>query len=228
MPRIARVVIPQCPHHVTQRGVRSMQVFLTDGDRRKYLDLLRANGKKYGVEVLAYCLMSNHVHIVAVPESGDSLARAIGETHRKYTREVNLREDVRGYLFQGRFYSCPTDERYLITAALYAERNPVRAGICGHAWDYLWSSAAFHAGAAPWDPLVGKKVAGIPADEWKKMLENDPVSVEELKHRSRTGRPAGTPEFISQAELLTGRQLFPRPAGRKSADREDELIPVRA
>ncbi|KAF0125950.1 MAG: transposase [Elusimicrobia bacterium] len=228
MPRIARVVIPQCPHHITQRGVRSMQVFLNDADRRKYLNLLKANGKKYGVEFLAYCLMSNHVHIVAVPESGDSLARAIGEAHRKYTREVNLREDVRGYLFQGRFYSCPTDERYFVTAALYTERNPVRAGICRQAWGYQWSSAAFHAGAASCDPLVDKKIAGISPDEWMKMLKNDPDSAEELRHHSRTGRPAGAPEFISRAELLTGRQLFPRPAGRKGTDREGELIPARS
>ncbi len=223
MARIARVVIPQCPHHVTQRGVRSMRIFSDDGDRRKYIGLLRANGKKYGVDFLAYCLMSNHVHIVAVPERQDSLARAIGEAHRKYTKEVNLREDVRGYLFQGRFYSCPTDERYFITAALYAERNPVRAGICRHAWEYPWSSAAFHAGIATQDPLVSKSIAAIRTDEWAKMLGEDPAAAEDLKRCSRTGRPAGPPEFLGMAEEVTGRQIFPRNPGRKPA-REEFLL----
>ncbi|HNT98475.1 MAG TPA: transposase [Elusimicrobiales bacterium] len=223
MARIARIVIPQCPHHITQRGVRSMSVFSNDGDRRKYIELLRVNGKKYGVDFLAYCLMSNHVHIVAVPERPDSLARAIGEAHRKYTKEVNLREDVRGYLFQGRFYSCPTDERYFIIAALYAERNPVRAGICQHAWEYPWSSAAFHAGAAAEDALVSKNIAQIPADEWRKMLGEDPAASEDLKRCSRTGRPAGPPEFIGRAEEITGRQIFPRTPGRKPA-REESLL----
>lgn len=225
MARIARVVIPQCPHHITQRGVRSMSVFSNDGDRRKYIELMKANGKKHGVEFLAYCLMSNHVHIVAVPERPESLARAIGEAHRRYTKEVNLREDVRGYLFQGRFYSCPTDERYFVTAALYAERNPVRAGICRQAWDYRWSSAAFHAGIAGDDPLVSKRIADMSADEWRKLLEEDPFAAEELRRYSRSGRPAGEPEFIGRAEEVTGRQLFPRTPGRRPAREESILTP---
>lgn len=223
MARIARVVIPQCPHHITQRGVRSMSVFSNDGDRRKYIEFLRVNGKKYGVDFLAYCLMSNHVHIVAVPERPDSLARAIGEAHRNYTKEVNLREDVRGYLFQGRFYSCPTDERYFITAALYTERNPARAGICRQAWEYPWSSAAFHAGITAEDPLVSKNIAELPAGEWRKMLEEDPSAIEELRRYSRSGRPAGAPEFIGRAEEVTGRELFPRTPGRKPAQEENPL-----
>jgi len=98
---MARVVLAGLPHHVTQRGVRSLPVFWSDADRREYLRLLREQGARFGVTFLAYCLMTNHVHVIAVPERADSLARGIGEAHRRYTRGVNRREGVRGYLFQG-------------------------------------------------------------------------------------------------------------------------------
>lgn len=125
MARIARVVLPGVPHHVTQRGVRSMPVFLSDRDRLDYLRLLAAQGKKYGVSFLAWCLMTNHVHLIAVPKEVESLAHGIGEVHKRYTRMVNFREEVRGYLFQGRFFSCPLDERHLYSTVRYILRKEV-------------------------------------------------------------------------------------------------------
>lgn len=115
MPRMPRLVVPGLPHHVTQRGVRSTDIFRDEADRFAYLDCLRLERDRWGVEFLAWCLMTNHVHLVVVPRREDSLARGIGEAHKRYTRGVNLRDGVRGHMFQGRFGSCVLDERHLAT-----------------------------------------------------------------------------------------------------------------
>ena len=129
MARLARVVVPGLPHHITQRGNRRQQTFFCDEDYRSYLELMGQWCGAHQVEIWAYCLMPDHVHLIAVPQSADGLRRAVGEAHRRYTRMVNFREGWRGHLWQGRFASFVLDERYLLTAARYVELNPVRAGL---------------------------------------------------------------------------------------------------
>jgi len=124
MARIARVVAPGLPHHVTQRGNRRQQTFFCDDDYRAYLELMAQWCSRCAVEIWAYCLMPNHVHLIAVPESKDGLRSAIGEAHRRYTRRINFREGWRGHLWQGRFASYTMEERYLLAAARYIEMNP--------------------------------------------------------------------------------------------------------
>ncbi len=118
MARIGRVVVPEIPHHITQRGNRRQKVFFQASDYESYISLLREWCNRYSVEIWAYCLMPNHVHIVAVPHTEKGLSRAIGEVHRRYTRMINFREKWRGYLWQGRFTSYPMDERYLMATNL--------------------------------------------------------------------------------------------------------------
>ena len=127
MARIARVVVPGIPHHVTQRGVRRMETFFDEEDYENYLSLMREWCLLSGIEIWAYCLMPNHVHLIAVPESEGSLARGTGEAHRRYTRYMNFKQSWKGYLWQGRFASFPMDETYLQAATRYIELNPVRA-----------------------------------------------------------------------------------------------------
>ncbi|MDD3813987.1 MAG: transposase [Desulfocapsaceae bacterium] len=90
-----RIVVPGYPHHVIQRGVRSMDIFFEDDDRREYLQLLRQQGEQFGVRFISYCLMTNHVHLIAIPDKPEGLARAVGEAHRRYTRMINFRNNVR-------------------------------------------------------------------------------------------------------------------------------------
>ena len=106
-------VVHTTSHSVVRVG---MNVFFTDDDRAAYLNLLARHGKKYGIRFLAWCLMSNHVHLIAVPQEESSLAKGIGEAHKRYTRRINFREGSRGYLFQGRFFSCPLDDEYVLAA----------------------------------------------------------------------------------------------------------------
>ena len=142
---IARTVAVGLPHHVIQKGARGINLFHCDEDRSRYLNLLRTNGARYGCDFWAWCLMSNHIHLVAVPRNGDSLARTMGESHRLYARRLNKRQDLQGHLFQERFRSYPIDnDAYLLGAICYIELNPVEAGLVKQAVDYEWSSARHH------------------------------------------------------------------------------------
>ena len=109
MARLARVVLPGYPHHITQRGNRRQQVFFRETDYSDYLELLKTWCSAEGIEVWAYCLMTNHVHLIVMPQNNSNLGRAIGETHRRYTRMINFRAHARGFLFQGRFGSTVLD-----------------------------------------------------------------------------------------------------------------------
>ena len=192
-----------------------MDLFASDEDREEYLRLLAEQGEAFGLRFLSYCLMSNHVHFVVAPERTGSLARAIGEAHRLYTRRVNFREGVRGYLFQGRFYSCPLDEAHGIAAVRYVERNPVRAGLVRQAWEYRWSSARYHAGLEATDPLAADGSWLGDAKAWRECLESDPEEIERLRQRTRSGRVLGSERFVLRAERTLLRRLRPLPRGRR-------------
>src|SRR5262245_7552312 len=144
MARLARVVVEGHPHHVIQRGNRRQRVFFSNADKDAYLSILKEQSERFGVKFWGYCLMDNHVHLIAVPEKREGLARAIGETHRRYTRMINFRKGWRGYLWQGRFSSFVMDHFYLYHAVRYVERNPVRAGMVHRAEEYAYSSAKAH------------------------------------------------------------------------------------
>ncbi len=215
MARVKRVVVPGYPHYVVQRGVRSIDIFLEEDDRIEYLHLLRELGDRFGVTFLAYCLMTNHVHLLAVPEKPDSLARAIGEAHRLYTRMINLREGVGGYLFQGRFSSCPVSlDGYLLAAVQYILRNPVKAKMVRNAWDYQWSSAPYYCGLTSHDILVRKNELFADINDWQEFLGVDPEMSLLLEEKNRTGRPFGSDDFYAVVEKITGCDTRPGNPGR--------------
>jgi len=215
MARIARLVVPGYPHHVTQRGVRSIAIFRNDGDRQAYLRYMRDETKRFEVEVLSWCLMTNHVHLVAVPGDEKALARAIGEAHKRYTRMRNFGEGVKGYLFQGRFGSSVLDETHLLAAVRYVEQNPVRAGMVERPWDYCWSSARFHVGLRDTDELVRDHSLWQYVNDWYDfLLVNDNETYKKLRRATRTGRPAGSENFHMKVENLTGRNLRKKKPGR--------------
>jgi len=153
MPRQARIVAPGCPHHVTQRGNRRGPIFFEPGDQTVYRQLLAKETRRRGVEVWAYCLMPNHVHLILTPSDEIGLALAVGEAHRRYTGFVNARSGWTGHLFQSRFASVAMDEAHLIAAARYVSLNPVRARLAARAQDWPWSSVRAHLAGAD-DALV--------------------------------------------------------------------------
>jgi REP-associated tyrosine transposase len=216
MARLARVVAPGLPHHVTQRGNRRQQTFFCDEDYDCYLRLMAQFCQAEHVEIWAYCLMPNHVHLIAVPQTPDGLRRAIGEAHRRYTRMVNFREGWRGHLWQGRFASFVLDEPYLLSAARYVELNPVRAGLVTTPRKYRWSSAAAHLHGKD-DVLVRVSPLLQLEPDWRRFLTRV-IREEDLKilrAHDNTGRPLGDDAFLESLEQNLGRILRRQKPGPK-------------
>ena len=218
MTRLARVVAPGIPHHVTQRGNRRQTTFFNDEDYAAYLDLLAEQLARASVALWAYCLMPNHVHLIVVPETEDGLAAALGEAHRRYARRVNFREGWRGFLWQGRFASFPLEGDHLAAAARYVELNPVRAKLATEPEDWPWSSARAHlagrdAGALSVRPLLD----GV--GDWRAFLDGGlgEEALEALRRHERTGRPLGSTAFVERLERMLGRSLKKRKPGPKRA-----------
>lgn len=214
MPRFARVVIPGCSHHITQRGNNRQAVFFVDDDYRVYLRLLAEQAQKHGLVIDGYCLMPNHIHLVATPSREESLAKAVGRTHFLYTQYVNRFHSRSGHLWQNRFYSCPLDAKHFYQAMAYVERNPVKARLCRAAWRYPWSSAAWHCGMAAETPVSLSRWTTSPED-WRETLQQTNDERDELiRLRTQTGRPLGTDSFMSKLEKAIGRRVRPLPIGR--------------
>jgi len=216
VPRIARIVFAGVPHHVTQRGNRRADVFWTDQDRRRYLVLLEEYAARHALEIWAYCLMTNHVHFVAVPRGIDSLARTFKPVDMRYSQYVNRTQHLTGHLWQGRPFSCPLDDAHLWAAVRYVERNPVRAGLEARAEDYPWSSAAAHCGRRTDGLICGSLEKRGVIEDWRGWLAEaeDEKMVGLLRRRTRTGRPAGDAAFVARLEALAGRILAARSVGR--------------
>jgi len=214
MARFARLVVPGYPHHVTQRGNRRADVFMDDADRRVYLALLQRYAKRRSLDVWAYCLMPNHIHLVAVPQTETALAQALRDVHTAYAVYFNRKVGETGHVWQGRFFSCVLDERHLWAAVRYVEQNPVRSGIVECAEEYPWSSAGAHCGLRKDLVLNGEFLT--PVTDWKDWLkEEDEVMSGMLRKSSRTGRPCGSSGFFDALETLLGRGVRPRKRGRK-------------
>ncbi len=142
MPRTGRVVVPNTPHHVVQRGHNRQAVFATEDDFHRYLEDLREVKQAFNVRVYAYCLMTNHVHLLLVPgESAESMAKLMKTLAGRATRRRNRQEGRTGTLWEGRYKSSPVEtDRYLLACCRYIELNPVRAGMVSRVEDYRWSS----------------------------------------------------------------------------------------
>ena len=221
MARLARIVIPQVPHHVTQRGNRRQEVFFSEEDYAAYRDLVAEACRRESVRCIAWCLMPNHVHLILVPETADGLRSALADAHRRYSRRINFAKGWTGYLWQGRFASYPMDVAHLAIAIRYVELNPVRAKLVGRAEDWTWSSARAHVSAKP-DGLTDLgAVAGMHRN-WKAMLRQglesgdlDPAADAAIEAHQRTGRPWGDASFVKRLEATTGRALARRKPGPK-------------
>jgi len=225
MPRIARAVAVGFPHHITHRGNNRQDIFFVDDDRRAYLEILKEHCDKYSLDVLAYCLMTNHIHIIAIPKKEDSLAKGIGRAHLHYTQYINRMHKRSGHLWEGRFYSCAVDERGFWLAAKYVELNPVRAKICRQPWQYEWSSCSAHVDKKEGSELLNLAIWGkmISAKEWQKELASgiDEAQMARIRLSTHTGRPLGTDGFLSKLEKILGRRVRPLPIGRPRKEKQN-------
>ncbi|MBN1916865.1 MAG: transposase [Verrucomicrobia bacterium] len=219
MTRMARLVMPGFPHHITQRGNNGQDVFVTNADWRAYLGLLRRWSTQFGLRIMGYCLMTNHVHIVGIPSEAQTLARVMGRTSFLHAQNINRLHGRTGHLWQSRYYSCPMDESHTWTALCYVEQNPVRAGLVQEASRYTWSSAALHCGErlgdANWLDLDMWAKTWTPA-QWREILQRpeDKERARQFRRSTRAGRPLADDAFIANVEATFGLRLRIPPAGR--------------
>ena len=143
MPTTARIVLPGVPFHITQRGNYRQDIFFCDDDRQLYLSMLAQYSEENELELLGWCLMSNHVHLLAIPHDEHAMAQALQGAHSRYSLTVNARHRRSGHLWQSRFYSSPIAETHLFGVLKYIELNPVRARMVEGAEEYPWSTAMY-------------------------------------------------------------------------------------
>lgn len=219
MARFPRVVAVDVPHHVTQCGNARQVILATEADCLTYMALLREYAALYSVSLLGYCLMSNHVHLVVVPHTEMALAQSLKQTHGRYAAYWNGQHSSTGHVWQGRFYSCPLDDKHLWEALRYVELNPVRAGMVESPQRWPWSSAAAHCGFASPDPILEMErwSKRWNAGEWRIYLAEaeSPTELAALRRLTHTGRPLGSPEFVAGLEASMLRPLAPRTRGRR-------------
>lgn len=217
MPRIARIIAPGYPHHVTQRGNNRMTVFFDDEDRQTYLDILSVYAQKNSLQIWAYCLMDNHLHLLSVPENESSLAKGVGLTNQVYTQYLNRKLSQSGRIWQNRFFSCIVENnQYLWAVARYVECNPVKAGLISNAEEYQWSSAKAHLVGAN-NPLLHEPAWLDPAEQkaYAAYVKNSDTETDiAIIKATKTGRPFGTETFIGEMEFSLNRSLRPKRPGR--------------
>jgi putative transposase len=216
MPRQARIVIPDVPHHIIQRGNRRGDIFFSTDDRILYLKWLLEYSQKHKLDILAYCLMTNHLHIVAIPRHENSIRLTLHPLHTRYSMRINKAFNWTGHLLNDRPQTAPMNDQYCWVCVRYVEQNPVTAGIVPVARDYTWSSAAHHCGLRI-DPLIapGNDYSGE-LDDWTETLIKvpDPEMIEQLRHHTRYGIPCGDRKFLKKIEKITGSEIRIHSKGR--------------
>jgi putative transposase len=217
MSRLARVVVPGLPHHVTQRGNGRARTFFSDDDYRLYLRLLTDTCAQAKVQCLAYVLMPNHVHLILVPKDADGLRKAMSATHRAYAGIINARRKKSGHFWQGRFGCVAMDGAHTEAALRNVLLNPVRAKLARRPEDWSWSSArALLKGQS--DGLTDTKAVRNQFGDIRVLLGDMPETeaLEMALRRAETiGRPVGTPKFLDKLERRLDRPLKAAKRGPK-------------
>jgi len=217
MPRIGRAVAVGFPHHVIQRGNNREQVFFDEKDRKQYLSLLKKYSVKWESPITAYCLMSNHVHLLTKPESEESLFKMMQGLTLCYTQYINRMYQRTGRLWESRYHSCIVDrEKYLWAVARYIEQNPVRAGLVNKAEDYPYSSARAHVNGGK-DVVLGEELFSDDSrPDYILFLRSDipRTEIERLQYATKTGRPFGNEGFVADMEKKLERRLLQCQRGR--------------
>lgn len=215
MPRNPRCIVPHLAHHVTQRGVDKQKVFFCERDRTTYLNLLHHHMDQAGAKVLAWCLMPNHVHLVVVPDSEESLAVLFRRVNGRYAQYLNATQLRAGHLWRNRFFSCPVSPCHEEIVLRYVELNPVRASLVERPEEYKWSSAAAHfQGPDPQSELTSVLdwtywLNRGGAEGWRRFVGEtveDIRDVKRIRRATHRGSPLGSPAFIAEMEVRFDRR----------------------
>jgi putative transposase len=214
--RSPRLLVPGYPHHVTERGVRKEPTFYDDSDRLVYIRVLRDACHDKNVQIWAYALMTNHIHLVAVPTTATGLSEALRDAHTSYTMYFNVKYGFKGHAWEARPSIFLMETNHLWNAVRYVELNPVRARMVVRAEHYAWSSAAAHCGLRE-DPLLSADcpLQGV-IDNWSEWLGagQSEHELKQFREHAAKEKALGSVEFVRKLEAETGRKLLPRKVGR--------------
>jgi len=218
MPRIARIVAIGYPHHIVQRGNSRQTIFFDENDKVKYLYLLKKYSSECNCAIHTYCLMDNHVHMLAVPKTDISLAKTMQKLSLTYTQYVNQKYNRTGRLWECRYYSALVDkDNYLLAVSKYIEQNPVRVRIVSNAVEYPWSSAQANIGVNKTSfirPICDEY--DIDKKEYIRLLKldcnEDEVSL--IRKSTMSGKPIGSSSFIENIFDTLGIKFTLRSKGR--------------
>ena len=224
MPRMSRAIAVGYPHHITQRGNDRRTVFAEADDYLHYREWLARSARKFGLDIWAWCLMPNHVHIIGVPTNEDAMSRTFNTVHMQYAQYHNLKKNASGHLWQGRYFSCVLDEAHVYAAVRYVEMNPVRGGLATSAQDYPWSSAKGHVSGTADRVLSGNCFLTETVRGWGEYLAEapEPAFQETIIKATATGRPCGGEAFVKKMETLLSRCFIPLSSGRPRIKKNEE------
>ena len=224
MPRRARLVIPGIPLHIIQRGNNRSVCFYTGADYQRYLETFAMQAVKYGCRIHAYCLMTNHVHLLVTPERADSAALMMKHLGQRYVQYINRNYRRSGTLWEGRFRSClAQDDRYVLACYRYIELNPVRAGMVAHPGEYRWSSFSVN-GQGMHNPLISPhpeySALAWSNDErcrryralFKRHMEA--ALLDEIRNATNGNYVLGNERFKREIAVMLQRRVVPHKAGR--------------
>jgi putative transposase len=217
MPRIARAVAASFPHHVIQRGNNKEAVFIEKEDREKYLKLLKKYSDKWNSLILAYCLMTNHIHLLVKPQENESLYKMMQGVTLCYTQFVNRCYERTGRLWESRYHSCVVDkDTYLWAVARYIETNPVRAGMVKKAEDYDYSSARSHVIGGNNDVINEDLFEEAQRKDYRAFISSivSETEIKAIQYHTKTGRPLGSEQFVKKMERKMGRAFSLNKPGR--------------
>ena len=223
MSRIARIVYPGYPHHITQRGNNKQPIFGDSKDRRFYLGLLKKYICECGCKIHSYCLMTNHTHLLLVPAQENSLAKTMQKLSLSYTQYRNRKYNRTGRLWESRFFLSVIDkEAYLWSVCRYIEQNPLRAGISDKIIEYIWSSAKINCGLSKSDFLEPIWKEYLDKNEYQRFLTDSPkeTEIKEIRESSAKGVPLGSRKFIDEMVNKFGKVVIPNPRGNPQKNRQ--------
>ncbi|MFH2068480.1 MAG: transposase [Candidatus Omnitrophota bacterium] len=223
MPRIARIIIENYPHHVTQRGINRSEIFLDNSDRRLFLANMKELSTRFNVKIWAYCLMQNHFHLLLIPLDSKGMSKFIHGLTFKHAQHFNKKYGRTGHLWENRFFSCPVDkDSYFWAAVRYIENNPVRAKLVSTAEEWVWSSAGAHIKKGK-DLFLDNSsdwLTEYERDEYVKFCREDTFcDNNNIRKTTSSGRPFGTENFIEEIGQKTNRNLKSGKAGRPKKEK---------
>lgn len=231
MPRRARIILPNIPQHIIQRGNNRSVCFYTNEDYCKHLEWLKEYADKTACQIHAYVLMTNHVHILASSEKSDAIGSMMKALGQRYVQYINRTYKRSGTLWEGRYKSCPIQaETYLLSCQRYIELTPVRANIVEHPAEYRWSSYRINAQDEPTElikPHMIYEQLGRDDQDRKSAYRElfryqlEPKLVDEIRQATNGNYVLGNTRFTQQIADALGRRVLPGRAGRP---RNEEVV----